>query len=219
MAVRSENWSVIILGRWNRSILTPERIGKRIFGLEDPQNVDIMVPLDGVSPYLVKHPQKGIIVSTEGTRLQVQPEKPDYDSLRLAMEAGVEALKWLPETPVTAAGVNVNFRAGETTADFARFLQSTVDGELAKLERTIIGRSVSRSVRFEEGRLNIGFAQEGDEFRLNCNFHRDSSNLDQLKQWLCTPVSEIERTVNGLLVAFDLEVEEHADVAHREPSA
>jgi len=213
MALRPVDWSVIIVGRWNRSIFTPERIGKRMLGLEDPQGLEVMVPLDGISPYFVKHPQKGIIVSTEATRLQVRPEKPDYASLALAMEAGVKALAWLPETPVSAAGFNVNFRTDESTADLARLLQSGVDAQLGGLGHNILARSLGRSVPFGDGRLNLAFAQEGDDFRFKCNFHRESSNPEDLKQWLCTPVSQIEGTLVTLLKAFDLETEEGADVA------
>lgn len=211
MALHPENWNVIVVGRWNRSILTPQRIGKMIFEMEDPQSFEVMVPLDGLSPYTVKHPQKGILVSAEAGRLQVQPEKPNYQSIAIAMDAAVKALTWLPETPVNAAGFNVNFRATETTTDIARFLQSTVDAQLATLDHQILARSLGRSLSFREGRINISFTQEGDEYRLQFNYHRDSSNIDELKQWLCIPIGDIENTTTELLTRFDLEIEEQVN--------
>jgi hypothetical protein len=58
MALSPERWSVVIIGRWNRAILTPAGIAKRVFGEPETKLMDVEVPLDGLSPYRVRHPEK-----------------------------------------------------------------------------------------------------------------------------------------------------------------
>ena len=208
MAFRPEKWIVVIVGRWNRSILTPGRIGNKILELDDPQQLLVAVPLDGVSPYQVKHPRQSIVVSADESRLRIHVERQDYTSLAQAMAAGVKALEWLPETPVTAAGFNVNFHASEPVPNLALLLQSSVDARLSDLEYEVVARRVVRSVPFGDGRLNLTFSGEGDGSTFECNFHRASTNTNELKEWLRTPVEDVERTVTRLLETLELEIQE-----------
>ncbi len=216
MSLRPERWNVIVVGRWNRSIFTPERIGKRLFGLDDPQQLEVLVPMDGVSPYLVKDPRQGLIVTLEGTRLEITLEQWNFESLRSAMETGVKVLDWLPETPVTAVGFNVRYQSDEMSPDLAGFVRSSADGALASLGYDISGRTVGRSVPFGDGVLNLSFAQGTDGSSFACNFHRAASAPGDLREWLSMPIERISEAVRDLVGALSLDIEERVDVADRE---
>jgi len=218
MALHRADWNVIIVGRWNRSIFTPAGIGRRLFKLDDLQQLMVAVPLDGVSPYQVKHPDLGVIVSTEEGRLRINLDKQEYSVLESAMKTGINALQWLPETPVTAAGFNVVFQSSEPVPQLASLLQSSVDAKLGEFQHEISGRSLNRTVPFRNGKLNITLIGEGDNFRVSFNFHKDSSRSVELIEWLNLPIDEIEKTVIKLLQIFDLDVEEYADVTNSESS-
>ena len=92
MGLQPADWSVVILGRWNRAILTPNGIAKRLFKLAEAKQVLVAVPLDGVSPYMVRHPTQQIVAMTDEGRLLVQVVRADYKVLGEAMTAGAN---WL----------------------------------------------------------------------------------------------------------------------------
>ena len=208
MAVQPANWSVVIVGRWNRAILTPAGIAQRVFKLGDPKQLLVFVPLDGVSPYQVRHPTYEILAMTDETRLHVQALKMDYETLGHAMTAGRNALMSLPETPVAAAGFNVSFEASEVTSDLAAVLAADVDRMLAGLSLTTVARIVTRSYQFGRGQLNITVSGAPDKFTLACNFHRSSTALKDLVEWLETPVDEAKSKVQHVLELLKVDLEE-----------
>lgn len=216
MALRSAEWDVVIVGRWNRAILTPFGIRKHLFKFEEATQVRVLVPLDGLSPYLVGHPTQHIVVMTDEGRLRVQVEKPDYEALGHAMTAGMNALAALPETPVSAAGFNVNFSAKEATPQMAALLVSKSDSVLVTAGHKPVARTVGISLEHGAGRLNITMTGEGGGFGLSFNFHRGSEDAKELAKWLQTPVDQIEGAVNSVLGALGLYIEEVSDDANAE---
>ena len=211
MLVRPSGWSVVIAGRWNRAILTPAGIAKRVFRLPDAQKVMVAVPLDGISPYQVRHPTDDIIAMTDESRLLIHLVGLDYGRLEAAMGAGVNAMESLPETPVVAAGFNVNFEGTEITPEIARILASDTDSKLIGVAAPIAGRSLARSLDYGAGKLNVTLSGEQSVLKLSCNFHRDSDRISELRDWLQTPISAVRDTIGKLLAALDLEAEEVPD--------
>lgn len=69
MGLKATEWSVVVVGRWNRAILTPNGIAKRVFKLAELSQMVVAVPLDGVSPYIVKNPDQKIAATTDEGRL------------------------------------------------------------------------------------------------------------------------------------------------------
>lgn len=216
MGLQPADWSVVILGRWNRAILTPNGIAKRLFKLAEAKQVLVAVPLDGVSPYMVRHPTQQIVAMTDEGRLLVQVVKADYKVLGEAMTAGANALTALPETPVSAAGFNINFRSKEVTPEMAALLVPDSEKRFVDAGFKLVVRTLGRSLEHGSGKLNVTVASDEDGFGLSLNFHRDSEVVDELKQWLQTPVAQVEETVNKILDAFGLDIEEVKDDANPE---
>ncbi|KKK61593.1 hypothetical protein LCGC14_3012760 [marine sediment metagenome] len=208
MDVVAVEWGVVIAGKWNRAILTPNGVATRIFDLEDGSGVLLAVPFDGVSPYQIRHPDQNIIVVTDESRLQILAAVPDYETLGGAMEAGVRALKKLPETPVTAGGFNLKFRSSEVASDVAALMTDLFDTRLSDLGYSIVGRSSARSVRFDDGVLNLTLSSDEEGFRLACNFHRESKVTTELEAWLSTPIDNVRDKISNVLSAFGLTLAE-----------
>jgi len=209
MALHPENWSVIILGRWNRNILTPQRVWDTVFGRKETGEMQVLIPMDGISPYMLKGPHNDILFVVEGGRIRIQVEKPTYISLNRAKAAGNKVLEWLPETPVVAAGFNINFKAGEPSTDIAKYLDSQADSQLSGISGLdkMIGRSVERSFEFRQGTLNLKFALESDNYFLNCNFNLTSEDRKMLHEWLNMDIEEIKRATNEIFGKLELQLE------------
>ena len=109
MPLTPDNWNVVVVGHWNRAILSPNGIAKRLFGLEDGTPVQVLIPLDVVGPYHVRHEKITVIPSND--RLLVQPLHSTFENLMDAMSIARRALEDLPLTPVFAAGINLNYKS------------------------------------------------------------------------------------------------------------
>jgi hypothetical protein len=206
MAVQALDWSVVIVGRWNRAILTPAGIAKRVFKADQKQ-IFVAVPLDGVSPYQVRHPDHKIIAMTDENRLHIQVLKMDYETLGHAMEAGVNALLALPETPVSAAGFNINFHSEDVSSDLAALLVADIDRDLAKLEYPVVARSITRSFEDGSGTLNITVSGKDPSFDIGCNFHRASADYKELVEWMQTPTEQAKKAVERVLALLHIDLE------------
>jgi len=212
MSLQPFNWSVVILGRWNLAILTPARISKKIFKLKPQTQVKVAVPIDGISPYLVEHPTQKIRVEIDVSRLVINLTQINYQALQDAMLAGVNALKWLPETPISAAGFNVNFQTKSPTPNMAKlYCNATFDNQLAELGHSITSWALTRSVSYNTGLLNIAVSGNPDYFELSCNFHRKSNENQDLIEWLEIAVSDVETQVTEVLKKLNLDLEEIKD--------
>jgi hypothetical protein len=59
---------------------------------------------------------------------------------------------------------------------------------------------VERTVRREEGRINLKLTQKEDlTFALLLNFDRQSDNVDQLRSWLTVAEAELRREAERIL--------------------
>ena len=114
------NWDIVLLGLWNRAILTPAGIAQRVFGLQEPGTavvgadstkienafpLEIQFAIDWNFPPRVAY--EGVVVSVFGDRIIFGPKSSKHDSLNIALGYAQNILKSLPETPVSAIGVNL----------------------------------------------------------------------------------------------------------------
>src|SRR5437867_4460257 len=102
MALIPADWNVIVIGRWNRAILTPQGIVTRLFQLPPETDVGIEVPMDAIGPYRVIH--DGLVVMVSSSQLIVETQEHSFPSLQRAMHIASRAMTSLPETPMRAAG-------------------------------------------------------------------------------------------------------------------
>ena len=199
MPLTPKEWSVVVVGRWNRAILTPAGIAKRLFCLDESTPVEVSIAIDALAPPQVKH--AGITVVAGWDRLIVQPETCDFDGLGEAMAKACRAMENLPETPVTAAGMNVKYAASEPLEPLQQIAwHEWWDAQLSDQSYEIAGRSLMRALKWSEGQINFTVGEEANgAFLVQFNFHRGSTNVDDLKKWVSTPVSEIEGQTKRLL--------------------
>jgi hypothetical protein len=209
MGLQPFNWSVVILGHWNVAIFAPSRIAEKIFGLPKGTKVKVMVPIDVTGPYLVEHPDGDIRVLSHPSRLEFGLIKMDYSALNHAMFCAAQALKWLPHTPVQAAGFNVNYKTDEPSSKMVRlYTKDEIDHIFVDFGSEITSRSITRTLKYETGTVNITFRGNTNLFEFMCNFHRDSNEVEELVKWLSFPENQIEGYVKKLLENFELSLQE-----------
>jgi hypothetical protein len=117
--------------------------------------------------------------------LLVQHDEQSADAIVRAAELAGRAITSLPETPVSAAGVNFRFRFGALPDELIAALKSPLDDRLSHADLRIRGRSLKRILGWKQGALNVDLQEHEDAAGiLLFNFHLASSVGNELVAWL-----------------------------------
>src|ERR1051326_5820594 len=111
MPAEAFEWTVVVVGAWNRAILTPSGVARHLFGLEGEPVVQVELPLEYQGPIKISYGSLTVVPATD--RIIVEMGDATYDNLGAACEIARRALEGLPETPVRAAGINLRYRTDE----------------------------------------------------------------------------------------------------------
>jgi hypothetical protein len=203
MELEPFNWDVVIVGYWNRAILTPNGVAQRLFELPTGSGIEVFIPIDSLESHKVKH--GGIIVKVDDRQIVIETEKPGYEAMSKAMQVGCRALQKLPETPVLAAGFNIRYKISNVPLPIDEITSSLLDAKLSDIECEIISRGLGRKVRlkdesFKKGILNLSITKNEDSsIKIELNFHRDSKSTKDLSEWLTVPIGDIQKQVDSVI--------------------
>ncbi len=201
MTLEATNWEVLVVGYWNRAILTPRGVASMLFKLPEGAGIEIMVPVEGLESAQVKH--EGIIVKVDDRRLIIGMEEAKYENLQKAMELGRNALTELPRTPFLAAGFNIRFKVPDSEFDVDEFIKTTSDTRLFEADYKISVYRWKRQIPLSDGLVNLSVAvDDSSEVTIEFNFHRGSKKQEDLVSWLSLPREEIAQNVNKILSAI-----------------
>jgi len=123
------------------------------------------------------------------------------------MLAGINILEWLPETPVSAVGYNVNFHTNEPSSEMLELLEvPNINNNISGLPYDLNVDRITKSLTFESGLLNLTLKSGGAEFSIHFNFHKASNDCKDLIEWLKTPVNNIKSVVENIIEKCKLEI-------------
>jgi len=182
MPAEPYSWNAVVVGAWNRAILSPDGIRVRLFELPAGTPIELELAVDQPGQFRVSH--EGVIVVPGPGRLEISAREPDAASLERACTLCRRALQRLPETPVSAAGVNIRYRFAELPDVVFDLMRAPIDGTLSDAGFQVAGGSTKRSVVLDPGVVNISIDQRGAEGSVELNFHRESASPTELADWL-----------------------------------
>lgn len=209
--MKSFGWSVVVAGKWNPAILNPAGIKSKLFQLNDETDLQVQVPLDGYSPYRVGLPDGNLFVLADENRIVIDLADRSYETLAEGMSVAKRALESLPETPVVAAGWNINFKTDEVPAKISKIVSAEIDDDFSDNNWNIDSRSFGRSFFWGEGIINMTLIRSMEDCTVKLNFHKSSKSSNELKVWLQTPMEEVKEQVDKLLDTLDLKFTEEED--------
>ena len=85
---------------------------------------------------------------------------------------------------MSAVGVNIRYRFAELPDALLDLVRAPVDDALADADYEVRSASTKRTVVLEPGMVNVEVKQAGAAGSLEFNFHRDSTMVAELTQWL-----------------------------------
>ncbi len=197
MGFQPFKWNVVVLGHWNRGILTPKGVATRLFKVAEGTPLQVEVPIDGLGPYRIR--QDDVSVLVVGRTLEIFAETPDFETLQHAREIACRAIEGLPETPLTATGYNIRYQSEEIPAGLAHASACKLDEILADKDYKISTRKIARALPFEACVINLDVCfDKDDSTTIELNFHRESQDKKDHLAWLRIPITKIEDEANKL---------------------
>lgn len=193
-------WNVVVLGAWNRAILTPAWIAEIVLDLPKGSPIEVLVPLDAlVTSFQVRH--SGLIVIPNHDQLLVQVEKGSVESLGKAMAAMRRAIDALPRTPLQACGINIRYVSPEPGDSLVDRTRSKTEELLSERGYEVRVRRRGETMTFKEGTLSfIADIPTTGETTLTFNFERQSATPDDTLCWLSRPASEYVKEAEKVLL-------------------
>lgn len=177
------DWNIVIAGAWNVAILTPEGVARRLFNLEPGTPVEVQVAVDVGAPIRVRH--ENIIVQPSPTSLVITPQDPTPEALANSVTIATRALKSLPETPMSAAGLNLRFLFDQIHDSLIEVGKSVIDDKLPDAGYEIVEKMLKRRIVWQDGVLNLEISEREDSSGLIVfNYHRNSNLPLELNGWL-----------------------------------
>jgi len=177
------DWNIVIAGAWNVAILTPEGIAHRLFELEPGTPVDVQVAMNIGAPIRVKH--ENIIVQPSPASLIITPQDPTPEALEKSVTVANRALNSLPETPMSAAGLNLRYHFDQIPDSLIEAGGSMIDDKLTDAGHEILEKTLRRKIVWEDGVLNLDIFEREDSTALMVfNYHKNSNLPVELGEWL-----------------------------------
>jgi hypothetical protein len=130
----------------------------------------------------------------------VTTRSPTRELLVRASELCSRALAQLPETPVSAAGVNVRYRIPEYPDAVFDFLRVPLDGVLADAGFEIAASTTKKTVRLPPGVINLQITVQDGGGTVELNFHRESTSSQELQEWLARTNDFFDQSTNVIRV-------------------
>lgn len=176
-------WNVVVLGAWNRAILTPAWFQETVFKLPTGSPIEVLVPIDGAAPFQVH--DRGLTAMSLPGRLQIQVGEPTEALLARAMAAMCFAVEDLPRTPLRACGINIRYTSEEPPASLLDRTRCKTESILSTKGYDVRMRRRGESVGFKEGQLNIVIdIPTTGACSVTLNFERQSTATKDTVAWL-----------------------------------
>jgi hypothetical protein len=177
-------WSLVIAGRWNTAILSPDWLAREVFKQE---GIKIVYPVLGGTPPIFEAADMRIVVSND--RIVFFPLKDSDELLSRIETAGRHVLTTLPHTPISAFGQNFSYMVEGSQKQFEEvliFSDATRLGEQGKIGEIALVRTIDLG----KCRLNLKIVS-GQASRIDLNYHYEAGSASQ-----ATEVMENSYTTN-----------------------
>lgn len=212
MILERGDWTAVVVGSWNRAILTPAMVARKLFRLADETPVQVAVQLDVFAPYQICHDE--IVVVPFRDKLIVATKKPTFESLERALKVAVSALDELPRTPLTAAGFNLRFKSGGPTEALRPITNNDLwDNRISDDQFEVDERSVVRAIKWRDGKIRVTVTEHANSAHsVLLNFDLQTDSFERLRNWMSADVKLIEAVTGRVLKTIGLSPEEFASV-------
>ena len=192
----AERHNVVVLGAWNRRLFTPQWIAQ-----EFASGGEVMLEL------AVNNPAIPVRLSYDGLRLQVASDRiivsggqSDDGTLGRVQEFAAGILDRLSHTPVSAAGINFEWRDSDPGESIVNLFDLPDGLRLADAGVGVKTTTINRVTDWEDRTLNIELNLGTDgAFQIGLNFHQSVQSASDARAYICQGMVELRERAEQLL--------------------
>jgi hypothetical protein len=210
MQILDGSWSIVLVGNWNRFILSPEWAGNQLFGetelqLEYPEN-------DPTKPLRYRFTDN-ILFIPANHRVTTIAQDPYSDQMLLKIvEANKRLVQTLSYTPISAMGMNFGFEERPENFELLPIFEFADAQHLNEINFDANAFEIKRRFPIENGNLNLTINYV-DHVVFEFNFHYNVSNARNVDELLAPDLMLQNRDIalNILSNAYGLEIDEEEE--------
>ncbi len=185
MRLKSESTTLVMAGRWNAALLSPDWVLKHGLEINDDATVTVQSVIGTERPASFTLPH--LTYSVLQHALVLVPASNSEEDVRITHQVAIRILEKLTHTPVSAVGMNSNFVAETPSGDILGAFDQSVADVVRHMPDGHKRGNITVKTSFEhEGRqINIGkmVSSEG-EVALSLNLHIPVSSTGDAAQAL-----------------------------------
>ena len=177
MKIKEESCTIVLLGNWNRYILSPGWCAKNIFN-EPRLEVEIALDL-GLPPRYTSAQSHSRMIPTEDNVTFVALQSTN-ECLQKMENLAHELVSKLSYTPVKAFGTNIGFVDDASINDLLGIFKFLDSEQLTNFGCQFTFNSIRRRLIVENRTLNLTISHKGSEVFFDFNFHFDVSSTNEI---------------------------------------
>jgi hypothetical protein len=170
-----DRWNIVILGKWNTNIFTPDWLARNAF--ETPE-MKIEYPIEpGIPPRITSLTTR---ITPAPNQVIITPTELDEASMKRMESIACKLLDVLPHTPISNTGMNFAYRFTDVSdTNLLDHFPFVDDNAFADKGMDLESRSFSRRLRCENRQLNFKTEIHADEAHFFFNFHADTPTAEE----------------------------------------
>jgi len=174
MKPRNDGFNIVLVGRWNPWIFSPDWV-KANLAVNSHQDIKIGLSIDNADqPRAIQFDSLTLYPGYH--RLEIRPVSSTLQNMEEAQRVAEKILTLLPHTPVSATGINFDFVESEKADSVISLFQmadtSGIDAGKYFLQNIEIRRAYQLGQDFTLN-LTLSWA-DGARARINFNYHRNT---------------------------------------------
>ena len=178
--------ALVILGGWNRNIITPNWIQRYLLP-DEQEELTVEIPaqlFEGIDAesFSPRISSKEVTILLQGNKLNFTPVKNEDKNFDRIQELALQLADYVPHTPVTGYGVNFFFTDDHISEHLIDLIHPGDLEEIEKFGASLTSEQYTRHLKLNERVLNFTIGLEDDEVAFSFNFHFDISNLVEFKE-------------------------------------
>lgn len=204
MKVKTDLTNLVITGKWNKYLLSPDWLAKHIFDKSEIK-IEFSPTLDHPLRFTCDNIR---IVPTEDRVIFIALE---YSNglLEKIEDMAYRLIDLLPFTPIAAFGTNFAYIEEGAGTDLLDIFELKDNNKLSDYDVTIEKYSIQRKLLIEGQKLNLDIIQDGGNVVFGFNFHYDAPTIDSIKDNIKGRFVENKKIAENLLnIVYELVLED-----------
>ncbi len=178
MRVKEGSFTIILVGHWNKYILTPDWIGKNIFK-DDQIGVEVAFNIALPNRYISQ--KNNVILVPTSNNVTLVSLKPEDQCLENVETFAHELVLLLPATPVQAYGFNFGYTE-KINDDLMKMFDFNDDGWFKEQEIATTHKSIHRRIIVEDTAVNLRISHDNESISFDFNYHYDVKSTEDIKK-------------------------------------